>query len=457
MSTWIDHSSNANLPNSVFQTVCSLSREVICVSCADNQIYLNESFGFKKFLSLKPSGEGTHEFRGLAISGDGLLIVVCSTNDNSNNTGLIYQLSKKDSIWSFIAFQKSPSDDFRFLAMSEDGTYLVVTSSTKIWYSINSGTSWNFSNYEVPLLSITALSCSIDGKYFIAASNNNIIYSKNYGQDWIILSAILANWNSFIINNSGFFYASENNSINNNLGQLWSGSVNDNTLTVLKGSSIRKWSSISSTRDMVNIVASTILDDEAGSAGIYVSNDSGNNFDRQNNIGTNNTEWCSVISDVDDPNFVVVAPTILYTFNFMCFFKGTLIKILNTRHLYKDSIENYVSDVKKLTELELHCLKQIEIPLEDLKIGDLVCSVSAKCNCKIWTETLNDSTGIIAFANFLRKKKNPLSRKYFVNQVINIKCNTMKSNHYLMIKVLKNDNKKLYLLFLNPFLFEEKN
>jgi hypothetical protein len=456
MSIWINQSGNIPFLNCT-NVACSLSGETIVLTYGGSDIYISDKSFFSGFLT---SGTATHQFNGVAISSDGNNIVVCSKNDNNTGSGFIYQLQRGPKKgWSFNPFQFSPRDDFKCVAMSENGSIIVATSTKSIFYSRDSGSTWNLSNTTEPRTvkdgeprtvkdgeprsgsgSGTVLSCSPKGNYFIAANNKNIIYSINFGMDWSIFEVTIApqNWNSFIINDLGDFYVSENTSVTSTTGNLWSGNITQQTFSILPGSTVENWTSINSKFYLVNIVASKIFDLETNTAGIYISNHSGNTA----LLGTDNIQF--------------VGPKTLYNANAMCFLKGTLIRILDTKYLYKDG-EDYFLAVKNLSQLELHCLKQIEIPIENLKRGDLVCSISNNELSKIHIETPNDSTGVISF---FKKERNGV--KYFFNQIVNVGCKTIKSKDYSTVKVFRKDkiaqnvpSKDLYLLFLQSVLFEE--
>lgn len=473
MSIWINQSSN--IPSGTYyQVVCSSSSTVVAVSFSGNSIYINTNFGFSGFLTETPTDGITHEFTGLTISSDGSTIVTVSKNDNSTGEGSIYQLINTGSSWSFTPFTLSPSGNFTLVSMSNNGTKIVAISNatlpsdSKIWYSTDSGSTWSPSTYTITS-GITALSCSPSGNIFIAADGEFLISSTDFGATWLrsidVTSAI---WTGITISDSTNFYACENASNGDGTGFLFKGIITSFSFENIPSAGNRNWSSISSTTgdsvNITNIIASAIriiTSDPPIAGGIYVSSDSGTTFNLQD-VGTISTQWNSVVSATNTPNFVTVAPNTLYTFNAMCFLKGTLIKVLDTRYLYKNDIETYISDVKNLTEIELHCLKQIEMPIEDLKRGDLVCSVSSNSLSKIHTETPNDSTGLISFLSYKKPLTRPSGNKYFFNQIEKVGHNTMKSDNYSIVRVLRKDkisegvpSKDLYLLFLHSLLFEE--
>jgi hypothetical protein len=246
-----------------------------CGGNSGGTINVNSTYGYGAWQQTKSVSTPSSYFSGIATDSSGQYVAACVY------FGFIYVSSDYGANWT----QKSISMFWSSITCNSTGTYFyaVISGSPDIYYSSDSGNTWNSVTTPASSNSVWAsVKCDSTGEYVYAVVNNGGIYkSTSYGSTWSSTSAQSKAWISIACNSTGTQVVACVNATSN--GGIWISNDSGGTWNQTTAPTTEPWSSISSNSTGQYLTAVV----NGGGQGIWYSKDYGNTWTKtssKNNV-----------------------------------------------------------------------------------------------------------------------------------------------------------------------------
>ena len=135
---------------------------------------------------LQPTGAENTPWLALAVNSDGSVIIAAADTVANGGTNKVYVSQDFGATFIDTGLGVSPTHIWKDVASSSDGTYLLAVSTSTVYLSNNSGSS--FSDITPPLAEGDFFSCGAmdsDGSHIIVGEHNGRLWtSSDYGANW---------------------------------------------------------------------------------------------------------------------------------------------------------------------------------------------------------------------------------------------------------------------------------